>query len=383
MAPLFSLLKGIYYGGTPGALRGPRALYEQARRLRLKGLTLEKVKQFLASQPIYTRHRPARRNYKRNPIDANFPGNIVQVDIWDMQRLETSNATLYILLAYDTFSKFLSGVPLLNRKPASVEAGLKRLIDASPFPWAAIYWDKEGAFLSRQIQGFLKDRNVHNYTTKSLVKAPGVERVIRTLRSLLQRRLEAQGHLGWESELPKLIANYNKREHSTTGLAPRALAANPVLIADSPKELRRRGKKRQGSPPPPPPAPARKRRGRKLPAVGAYVRLNRLRGRFEKEASDTWTEEVFRVARHKKETESQPIPMIYVEDLHGEGILGALFPEEYQEVTWSGRREPERVVEERNTSGGGGRRPRREFLVSYRGWPPKFNTWVKTRPRGL
>ena len=165
MANLLSRLRGIYFGGTPGALRGPDALFREAVKQRVRGVTREKVDKFLKAQPVYTRHRPARRNYPRNRIEANFPGHIVQVDIMDMQRVKAFNQHAYVLLSYDTFSKLLTGLPLLNREAGTVAAALEKMIDGSPFPWTAIYWDKEGAFLSRQVQAMLKSRKIHNYTT--------------------------------------------------------------------------------------------------------------------------------------------------------------------------------------------------------------------------
>ena len=348
MVTLVQALKKIYYGSTIGALRGPAALYKQAKKQGVKGVTLEKCRKFLATQPVYSRHRPARVNYPRNPVTANIPGHVVQVDIMDLRRFEEFNTSGYVLLSYDTFSKFLSGYPLANRKPETVEAGLAALMDASPFPWASIYWDKEGAFLSRRVQAFLKQRNVYNYTTKSVVKAPGVERAIRTLRTHLQRHFDATGSVKWGTALPKIIANYNKRVHSTTKQVPNELARDPSLPV-----------------PPPKPPPKRKY---KLPSVGDNVRLNRLRGLFEKEASDTWTEEVFRVVRVKTST---PIPLVYVEDMAGDKVLGGLYPEEYQVVVWDGKKRQDKVLKQRKLQG----QPR-QYFVSFKGWPQKFNTWV-------
>ena len=359
MARLFQILKGIYYGETPGALRGPQALFEQAKKLKVKNVTLANCREFLKSQPVYTRNRPARKNYRRNHIEANIPGDVVQVDIWDLQSFKADNQHLYVLLAYDTFSKYLSGVPLLNRKPDSVQAGLEALIASSPFEWKRIYWDKEGSFVSRQIQGFLKNQSIHNYTTKSRVKAPGVERSIRTLRNLLQRRMEASGSLKWEKELPKLISNYNRRRHSTTKLVPAVLAESPWLLAE--KELTFAHNDKD--------SPVHKP---KLPPIGSFVRLNRLRGIFEKEASNTWTEEVFRVVRHKT---TAPIPLIYVEDLQGDKIEGGLYPEEYQAVEWDGKKTVDQVLKTRQQ-----RAKPKEYLVSYKGWPKKFNEWTTKKP---
>lgn len=185
-----------------------------------------------------------------------------------------------------------------------------------------------------------------------------MERAIRTLRALLQRRFEANGNVGWEKELPLLIGNYNRRLHSVTGIAPKELAANPILIADVPQKPHRFAK--------PPRSKIR------LPPIGSFVRLNRLRGLYEKEARGGYTEEVFRVTQHKTH---QPIPLIQVEDLAGEEIQGSLYPEEYQRVVWDGNKQVAKVREMRK-----GRNGRPEYLVSFHGWPPKFNAWTPTKP---
>lgn len=374
MAPLSSTLKAIYYGNSVGALRGPTALFEQAKRMRVKGVTLKKVQDWLAGQPEYSLYRPARRRYRRNPVEANSPGECVQVDIMDLQLLGAVNENLYVLLAYDTFSKFLSMVKLRNREAGTVCAALEELIDSSPFPWLSIYWDKEGAFLSRQVQTMLTRRGIHNYTTKALVKAPGVERSIRTLRQLLQRRLDASGSLRWERELPKIVNGYNRRRHSTTRLTPLTLVEAPWRIVDTydAKRLEQPGKEA-----------ADRRLHRRLvaalPAIGSLVRLNRLRGAFGKEASGTWTEELFRVIRHNT---TRTIPLVYVEDLRGQEIFGGLYPEEIQPVKWSGKRRPLKIVRERTVPVGGRRRVK-EYLIRWRGWPPAFDEWVRRRPPGL
>ena len=375
MAPLSAALKAIYYGNSAGALRGPTALYEQAKRTRVRGVTRAKVKEWIAGQPEYTLYRPARRRYRRNPVEAHSPGECVQVDIMDLQLLGHANEHLYVLLAYDTFSKYLSMTKLRNREAGTVCAGLEELIDSSPFTWLGIYWDKEGAFLSRQVQAMLKRRNIHNYTTKALVKAPGVERSIRTLRQLLQRRLDASDSQRWERELPKIVNAYNRRRHATTRLTPLALVEAPWRITETNDAKRREHPEKEA---------ADRRLHRRLvaglPPIGSLVRLNRLRGVFGKEASGTWTEELFRVIRHNT---TRTIPLVYVEDLQGQEIFGGLYPEEVRAVKWSGKKRPLKIVRERTVRGAQGRSGVKEYLIRWRGWPPAFDEWVRRRPPGL
>ena len=73
------LLERIYYGNSAGARRGPKALYAQAREEGHTQITRKDCEEYLATQNTYTLYKPARRNYPRNAIIANSPGEIYQV----------------------------------------------------------------------------------------------------------------------------------------------------------------------------------------------------------------------------------------------------------------------------------------------------------------
>ncbi len=339
-------LEQIYYGTSPGALRGPRALCKQAKKEGLN-VTLKQCKEYLKSQSSYTLYKPARRNYKRNRIRANYPGEIYQIDIWDMQRFKPYNDYAYILLGYDSFSKYLTAVPLKNRKPETIESALTSILENLPFAINTIYWDSEGGFMSHRIQSYLRDRKINNYTTTSKVKAPGVERAIRTRRMAVQRYFEANNTWKWQDYVPIFVQNYNNRVHSTTRHKPIDLIRDPNLLVYQ--------------------KPIKKPKVQ-LPPIGAFVRLNRLRSLFDKEASGSYTKEVFRVVQHKL---NAPIPMIKVEDLLGEPLKGALYPEEYTEIDWDGKKKIDKVLKTRTKSD-----KTKEYFVSFDGWPPKFNAWV-------
>ena len=345
------LLEKIYYGDSIGARRGPAALHAQARKQGHKGITLKDCKTYLSSQLVYTRYRPARRRYPRNSIIALFCGEVVQIDIMDMQWCRGENdGYLYSLLSYDTYSKYLTSFPMKNRSIASVIEGLEDLVSNLPFSIARIYWDKESSFMSGKVKDWLRVNDILSYTTTSQVKAPSVERVIRTIRTALSRFFESTGTLRWIDYLPQFVSTYNNRKHTVTKVKPLDLANDPMMIVSDKR---------------------RKKMEVKLPAVGSYVRLNKSRGTFDKESKGTWTTEVFRVVSRKR---SQAIPLIYLEDLLGEKIAGGFYPEEYQVVDWDGTKEVGEVVKTRT------RRGVTEYLVSYDGWPHKFNEWTQETP---
>ena len=279
----------------------------------------------------------------------------MQIDIMDMQRnKEENDGYLYVLLSYDTYSKYLSWYPIRDRKPQSVIDGLTDLIANLPFSILNIYWDKEGSFLSKRVQSWLKSHNIANYTTTSQVKAPNVERVIRTIRMAIARYYELTGTQRWLDFLPQFVSNYNNRTHSTTRIKPIDLATDTLLTVPPLKKILKR------------------KRMHSIPSIGSYVRLNKIRGIFEKEShGGPWTTEVFRVVSHKLR---QHIPMLTLEDLVGEPILGAFYPEEVQEISWSGAKNVAQVLKTRTRKG------TKEYLINYIGWPTKFLEWTDTVP---
>lgn len=341
-------LKRIYYGNNIGALRGPIALLEQARAEGVVGVSLEACKEFLKGEPTYTVYKPARRNYERNHIIATSPGSVVQIDIMDMTRFKHANRHSYVLLSYDSYSKFLMGVPLKNRSEAAVDDGLKSLINSAPYSFIRIYWDKEGSFLSNRVQESLGRFGISNYTTASKVKAPGVERSIRTIRNAVQRHFVSSKTLKWEQYVQEFISYYNNRVHSTTRVKPVDVLSDLSVIPRNPKQPRIKKWK--------------------IPSVGSYVRLNRLRGLFDKEASGSFTEEVFKVILVRRKN---PIPLIYVEDLLGKAIKGGLYPEEYQSVRWDPEPKVDKIFKRRKL-----KNAVNEVYASFKGYPDKYRAWV-------
>ena len=214
-------LSRIYYGSSIGAYRGPAALLAQAKAEGVEGVNLAKVKQFLAGQPAYTLYRPARKNYPRRKIIAHWAGEVFQIDIMVMQRFNSENDYSYVLLGYDSYTRYVLAVPLKTRKPGDVQDALEMMISEAPFRITSILWDREGSFLSRKVQSFLKQAGVHNYTTTSKVKAPGVERLIRTIRTAVQRHFEWTKSQRWQDFLPTFIHSYNQRIRSRSLPLPR------------------------------------------------------------------------------------------------------------------------------------------------------------------
>jgi transposase InsO family protein len=303
-------LAKLYTGKSAGAFRGPKALYQEAQKLGRTDISLNDCRKYLASQPPYTLYRPNRIKYPRNPIVAHYCGHTVEIDLMDMPLWVSENDNCrYVMLSYDVYSKFVFAVPLVRKTTDSLMVAAKYLIESLPFEIHRVYSDRESGMMSRSFQAWFKEKGIVHYTTTSKVKCPGVERLIRTLRTAIQRYFESTGSRRWLDYLDHFVRLYNDRRHSTTKQRPWDVVVDPTIVM---------------------PLKMQSKSTKKLPPIGSLVRVSRLRSQFEKEASGTWSRETFRVVGHHI---GQPIPMVSIEDLKGQAIAGKFYLDEVQLVT--------------------------------------------------
>lgn len=87
---------------------------------------------------------------------------------------------------------------------------------------------------------------------------------------------------------------------------------------------------------------------------------------FEKEHAPNWTEEIFKI---QKILETTPRTYLVV-DLMDEEITGRIYEKQLQKVDLPETFVVERIHKRRM------RRGKREVLVSWRGYPEKFQQWI-------
>jgi len=98
------------------------------------------------------------------------------------------------------------------------------------------------------------------------------------------------------------------------------------------------------------------------------VRISKTKKRFEKGSAQNWSTEVFKIKKGIKRT-----PAVYkLEDHMQEEILGTVYDKELQKITLDGD-SVFKIKEILQTKGKG---RNRKVLVSYVGWPEKFNSWL-------
>jgi len=130
---------------------------------------------------------------------------------------DTGGVQQYGVLAVDSFTKYTHVVPL-DRKSANPWLDALQEIFAKMGTPKQVYSDPDATLNSNPVQDYFKNQGIEHIQTRE--HAPIAERTIRTLKSLLDKRMEDRPKI-WTEYLPEVLKKYNeKMVHSATGLTP-------------------------------------------------------------------------------------------------------------------------------------------------------------------
>ena len=370
-------LAGIYYNPRdPGSLGGAERLYKRAKHLGIKGATRAIVKRFLSCESAYTLHRQIRKKFQRNHTHVQGIDDQWQADLVDMQELSRYNSgTKYLLTVIDVFSKFAWVLPLRKKSGEELREAFQKLFKiSSPRLPNKLQTDKGKEFFNSKVRDLLKNSyGVHHFASWSDQKAAVVERFNRTLKSRMWRYFSQHQTKKYLDVLDDLVHSYNSAPHRSIGCAPASVRVkNEHDIARrlyaprvETEECRRRRRRRPACP--------------TQLLKGSIVRISRGKGTFAKGYEPNWSDEHFRIREIKTASDRNSVaPRVYkLEDESGEPIEGIFYESEIQPIG-ANRFLIEKVIRKRaeasKVTGGG-----TEYLVKWRGWPTKFNSWLSER----
>ena len=214
------LFKDIYFDpNSPGSLGGLFNLYRTAKKFD-PSVTVEKVKDWLRKQRVYTLHRPARRRWQRNRIYVSYIDEQWEIDLIELRVFSTQNDGYnYILMIIDVFSKQLFAFPTKTKTALEILNIFKVLFQyRKP---SKLRSDRGGEFDNIVFREFCKNNNVIYFTTENKdIKCAVVERVNRTIKEKMFRYFTLKGTRRYIDILPKLINSYNNSYHRSIKMAP-------------------------------------------------------------------------------------------------------------------------------------------------------------------
>ena len=309
----------------------------------------KRFKKWSQSQDVITIHRPRRIKFPRLQTVVIGASIQIQMDLMDMQKYESANnGVKYILIAIDVFSRYAYAEPLFNKSADQVFSGLEKIFKKKCPKRAQS--DCGGWFFNKKVgQLFKKNKITHFASYNYDIKCSIAERFIKTLKSRILKYLYHQNTEKYIDVLQELVSVYNGSYHRSLRMSPKEAEKSENWVQvwinqfiDLPSK-RRKNKFR----------------------VGDLVRISRYKGIFEKGFSASWSEEHFEISKIRNGD-----PAVYkLQDLMGDPIEGIFYEQELQLITPPEKFKIERVI----------RQNKGWFLVKYKGWPDKFNSWVKRR----
>ena len=197
----------------------------------------------------------------------------------------------------------------------------------------------------------LRRHGIHFYTSENEdLKASVVERFNRTLKSKMYRYFTYANTRRYQDMLDDLLHSYNNTYHRSIGMTPADVGPhNEEAVRDRiypPKPKSHKWKYR----------------------VGDLVRIAVQRRPFKKGYLGEWSQEIFEIATRLPTT-----PVTYeLRDLSGEHIKGRFYEPEVQKVVKARDEyfDVDCILKTRK------RGRKIQYLVSWRGYPTKVNSWV-------
>ena len=271
------------------------------------------------------------------------------MDLVDVQKLAPYNrGNKYLLTVIDVLSKYAWVQPLKNKGATAMVEGLQRLWKklGSRTP-QKVQTDHGTEFYNQKVQAFFKAKGVTHFSTHGDTHGAVVERFNRTLKTKMYRYFTAHNTLNYIKVLPLLVKSYNDSFH-------RSIQEKPVNVTPAKEHAiwyRLYGNKGKAKPP--------------KCKVGDKVRLNKKFRAFKKSYLPQWTEEVFLV---KQIYTRQPVVTYKLMEWDGKDIKETFYEHDVQkvEVPDNALFRIDKVL----------KRNKDKVLVSWKGWPKKYDSWV-------
>ena len=352
------LLESIYFDPVKSAsYTSIEKLYKAVKDLDIgSSITKKYVKQWLEEQDAYTLHKPTIEKVKRGKIITKGLRDLFEADLMDVSNVSDENDDItFILVVIDAFSRELWLEPLRSKEADDVIKGFEKILERSGTP-KRLRSDAGKEFTNLKIKKWFDENDIKFYLVQNESKASIAERVIRTLRKKFRRHMSYKQSTRYLDILQDIVKSYNNTYHRTIKMKPADvndknefklwMRLYMPIFTKAPRSARLK--------------------------VGDRVRVSKLRRTFSRGYEEGWSEEVFKI---DKILHSAPTRYL-LKDLLDEDITGSFYEEELQKVPkpdYGINFNIDKVLQRRT------RNKRKEVLVSWKGYPEKFNQWIPAK----
>ena len=267
-----------------------------------------KISDFLRKNEIHSKFRrivkrkfPTRRIIVHTPFTI-WMGDLIEYTQYGYAR--ANNGFKYILVLIDCFSKKAFVEPVKRKNMTDVANALTKIFSGLPTFPNTLITDEGLEFYNRAVRKVLERFIIHHYSIKTPRKASIVERLIRTLKSRLEKYFYKNKTKRWLDVIQQITSNYNRTFHRSIGMAPNDVTDKnrkkvfSNLFPDISKKVKSKLK------------------------IGDIVRIVRKKNIFEKGYKQNWSDQKYRI-RGFKSTAGRV--WYYIEDLQGNRIPGSFY----------------------------------------------------------
>ena len=221
------VISDVYYNSrSPACYAGANAVFRECKK-RNKNITRAQVDNFLAAQEAYTRHRQARRRFRRNITQTAGLDVDWQADLADLRMLKLqNNGYQYLLVCIDVLSRFAFVVPIKRKTPQLTGAAFEHIINTTDrLPWI-LTTDRGLEFKGKPFQQVMQKHDIqHKYATSPDVKCAIAERWIQTLKSRIWKFFTRNKTKRYIDVLPDLVSAINNSVNRTLKRTPASVTS--------------------------------------------------------------------------------------------------------------------------------------------------------------
>ena len=351
---LFSLYYDLKNPTAYGSLAKIYRYLKSNREYDNYNITRGYLAKWLSKQEVFGVHKSVRRKFKRPQILAFYEDYLWDLDSASMVKYKEYNDDYaYFAVFIDIFTRFLYTYPLKTLRGEEMVKAMEVVFrDRQP---TLARSDRGSEYMNVNVMTYLKNKQISQYFTTHETKANYAERVIRTVKLRLIKYMNHNETYRWVDVLDKITAGYNNSYH-------RSIKMSPIQAQKIDKYTL--WKNQYGSSHLPNP-----RKINYKYKEGDRVRISYLKGTFDREYSEKWSTEVFTVIDRKL---NQNIPMYRLKDYNNDVIQGYFYQFELQPafIDENTVYKIEKVIKSRT------RAKKKEFLIKWKGWPSKYNSWI-------
>ena len=217
---------------------------------------------------------PVFKKFQRIQIQTHYKDECWSIDLIDRSSFSKYNKNYkFIFTIIDNHTKYAWAIPLKDKSGKTTTTALKSLIEKTKRKPDKIWSDRGKEFYNKTFLDFLKEQNIHIYSTHSDLKAVFVERFNRTLLDLIKEPMYIEGKACWLN-LNAAMEKYNNRVHGKTKMTPFEMVTNTNKIIN-----------------------IKINKNEKIPKfqVGDYVRVPDKRNIYSKGYTTNWNREFFKI----------------------------------------------------------------------------------------